>query len=107
VRRKVTELYISQVLARKKVPPASRRTDLYEKKNEAWLRVVAQLSHRSDEQIRTEIPGFLDTNVFNTADRHCGSFLDPVIDSGDIDLKTFGLEVVLNARDLARRPETI
>ncbi len=29
---------------------------------------------------------------------NCVSFLDPMIDSWDIDLKTFGMEVVLNRR---------
>jgi hypothetical protein len=29
---------------------------------------------------------------------HCSLFLDPMIDSWDIDVKTFGMEVVLNPR---------
>jgi len=41
---------------------------------------------------------FLDTDVFNISLENCVSFLDPMIDSWDIDLKTFGMEVVLNRR---------
>jgi transcriptional regulator with XRE-family HTH domain len=66
-------------------------------KNEEWLRMAAQLSHRSVEEIRAAIPGFLETDVFNISRIHCGSFLDPILDSWDINLKTFGMEVVLNS----------
>jgi len=36
---------------------------------------------------------FLDTDVFNVSAGNCISFLDPIIDSWDIDLKTFGMGV--------------
>jgi len=181
----VTESYISQLLARKKAPPAPGRTDIYEKigralglpsgelsnladlqrkeelrkkaaepprplfqecrelilrkcdsarrkelrrifekepfgelerlvaqkllevaqgvareglRSEEWLRLLAQLSHRSYEQMRVAILEFLDTDVFNVSVGNCISFLDPIVDSWDIDLKTFGMEVVLNRR---------
>ena|SRR5437867_49966 len=38
------------------------------------------------------------TDVFNVSVENCISFLDPMIDSWDIDLKTFGMGVVLNRR---------
>jgi hypothetical protein len=69
-----------------------------ELKNESWLRVVARLRGRSYEEMRTTILEFLDTDVFNISVDHCASFLDPLIDSWDIDLKTFGMEIVLNQR---------
>jgi hypothetical protein len=69
-----------------------------ELRNEEWLRAMAQLSHRSLGQIRVAILDFLDTDVFNVAVEDCVPFLDPIIDSWDIDLKTFSLEVVLNRR---------
>jgi transcriptional regulator with XRE-family HTH domain len=181
----VTESYISQLLARKKAPPAPGRTDIYEKigrvlklpsgelsnladlqrkeelrkrvaevprplfkecrslilrkcdsarqdevrrifekqpfgelerlvtqklldvaqgvareelANEEWLRLMAQLSNRSYEQVRVAILEFLDTDVFNVSVENCVSFLDPIIDSWDIDLKTFGMAVVPNRR---------
>ncbi|MGA2435080.1 MAG: XRE family transcriptional regulator [Bryobacteraceae bacterium] len=66
--------------------------------SEEWLRLMAQLSGRSYEQMRVAILEFLDTDVFSISVESCVSFLDPMVDSWDIDLKTFGLEVVLNRR---------
>jgi transcriptional regulator with XRE-family HTH domain len=181
----VTESYISQLLARKKAPPASGRTDIYEKfgrflglpsgklasladvqrteelrkkvaepprplfkecrelilrkcddagqkevrrifekepfgelerlvtqtlldiaqgvakeelQSEGWLRLMAQMSDRSYEEMRVAILEFLDTDVFHVSVENCVSFLDPMIDRWDIDLKTFGMSVVLNRR---------
>ncbi len=181
----VTESYISQLLARKKAPPAPARTDLYEKigqflklpggelarlaeaqrlqdrkkkvaapprplfqdcrdlilrkcerarrseirrifekepfgelerlvtqklldvaqglareelRNEEWLQQLAQLSGRSFEEMRVAILEFLDTDVFQISLEGCVSFLDPMMESWDIDLKTFGIEVTLNPR---------
>jgi transcriptional regulator with XRE-family HTH domain len=184
----VTESYISQLLGRKKAPPASGRTDLYDKigdflrlpkgelakladlqrreemkkkiaeppgplfeecrklilrkcvrdkrkeiqevfqkqpfgelerlvsqklldvtqgfaredlRSEEWLRQMAEFSDRSYEQMRVAILEFLDADVFSISLENCVSFLDPMIDSWDIDLKTFSLEIVLSRR-LAR-----
>jgi transcriptional regulator with XRE-family HTH domain len=181
----VTESYISQLLARKKAPPAPRRTDIYEKigqflrlptgelskladsqrlqdlkekigekpaplfkgcrqlilrkcdsgrraevqrifekeafgelerlvtqkildvaqglareelRSDEWLRRLAQHTGRSFEQMRVGILEFLDTDVFDVSLESCVSFLDPMIDSWDIDLKSFGIEIVLNDR---------
>jgi transcriptional regulator with XRE-family HTH domain len=181
----VTESYISQLLTRKKAPPATDRTDLYEKmntflklpkgqlsamvkeqrreelkktladppaplfrevreliirkcrtekrtqvrdifekqafgelerlvtqklldvtkgiardelNNESWLRSVAKSRRQSYEEMRAIILEFLDTDVFNVSIDHCSVFLDPVIDSWDIDLKSFAMEIVLNKR---------
>src|SRR4051794_37352905 len=181
----VTESYISQLLARKKVPPAPDRTDIYEKigrflklpsdelsklaslqrreelkkkvadppsplfqdfrelilrkcetrkrkqvraifekepfgelerlvtqkllevakgvakeelVSEKWLRLMARLSKRSYEQVRVQILEFLDTDIFHVSIENCVAFLDPLIESWDIDLETFGLEVILNRR---------
>jgi transcriptional regulator with XRE-family HTH domain len=180
----VTESYISQLLTRKKLPPAPARTDIYEKigsflklpvgelaklaehqriaelkKNlappaplfkdvrelilqksrpfkqkqiraifekepfgelerlvtqklldivkrvaqeeldsETWLRSVARITGRRYESMRVSILEFLDADVFDLSPEHCASFLDPLIESWDIDLSTFALEVVLNRR---------
>jgi transcriptional regulator with XRE-family HTH domain len=181
----VTESYISQLLSRKKAPPASGRTDLYDKmgdflrlpkgelskladlqrreelkkkvaepprplfkecrelilrkcardrkneieriferqpfgelerlvtqkmldvaqtvtredlRSEEWLRRMAESSNRSYEQMRVALLEFLDADVFTISDENCVSFLDPIIQSWDINLKTFGLEIVLNGR---------
>ena len=69
-----------------------------ELQSEEWLRRMAQSSARTYERIRVAILEFLDTDVFNISVENCVSFLDPIIDSWDIDLKSFGMEVVLNRR---------
>lgn len=48
--------------------------------------------------MRVAILEFLDTDIFHVSIESCVSFLDPMIDSWDIDLKTFSMEVVLNRR---------
>ena len=179
----VTESYVSQLLARKKAPPAPGRTDIYEKfektlrlpigelsrlaemqrreelrkkaagpprpllsecrelilrkcdrarqkevrrifekepfgelerlvtqklldvaqglareqlRGEDWLRRTAQSSGRSYEQMRVALLEFLDTDVLHVSAENCLSFLDPIIESWNIDLKTFAMDVALN-----------
>jgi len=188
----VTESYISQLLARKKLPPAPDRTDIYEKmakflklpsdrlskladhqrkeelkrnlgdppaplfkevrelilrkcapakekqiraifekqpfgelerfvtqklldviknvakeelNSENWLHLVARLTGRSYEQLRVTLLEFLDTDVFNLSPENCISFLDPLIESWDVDLTTFGMEIVLNRRITSGDPK--
>ena len=185
VAAKVTESYISQLLTRKKSPPAPERTDIYEKmgkllklpagklskladsqrkedlkkslgdppaplfketrelilskcrpekqgevraifekqpfgelerlvtqklldvvkgvakeelESENWLHLVGRLSGRTYEQTRVNILEFLDTDVFNVSNENCVAFLEPLIESWDIDLTTFGMEVALSRR---------
>ena len=69
-----------------------------ELESETWLQSVARLSGRSYEAMRVSILEFLDTDVFNVSSEDCVSFLDPLIESWDIDLATFGMEIVLNRR---------
>ncbi len=181
----VTESYISQLLARKKLPPAPDRTDIYEKmakflklpcdrlskladhqrreelkrnlgdppapllkevrelilrkcasakekqvraifeqqpfgelerfitqklldviknvakqelNSENWLHLMARLTGQSYKQLRVTLLEFLDTDVFNLSSENCVSFLDPLVESWDVDLTTFGMEIVLNRR---------
>jgi len=181
----VTESYISQLLTRKKAPPASHRTDIYDKmetflqlprgelakladlqrqeelqgrwtepptplfqdmralilrkcppdkqphlraiferqpfgelerlvtqklldvvKNiakeelasETWLRIMARLGDRSYEQMRVIVLEFLDADIFTVSAEHCVACLEPWLESWDIDLATFGMEIVLNRR---------
>jgi transcriptional regulator with XRE-family HTH domain len=187
----VTESYISQLLTRKKVPPAPERTDIYEKmadflklpsaelaklaelqrrealkrriadppaplfkgvrelvlrkcapntqkevaaifekqpfgelerlvtqklldvaksiakeelQSEERLRSVARLTDRSYEQLRVIVLDFLDIEIFNISVENCVAFLDPLIESWDIDLANFGMEIVLNRRVVPLQP---
>jgi transcriptional regulator with XRE-family HTH domain len=69
-----------------------------ELENEAWLRTVAELGGRSYEEMRVIALEFLDTDTFHLSNEHCVAFLEPLIDSWDIDLATFALDIVLTDR---------
>ena len=66
--------------------------------NDYWIRMVAELSRRSYEETRVIVLEFLDTDIFHLSREHCVSFLDPLIQSWDINLTTFALDIVLNPR---------
>ena len=85
-------------LVTQKLLDVIKRVAREELKNEKWLRSVAQLSGRSYKQMRVVILEFLDTDVFHVSLENCVSFLDPLIDSWDIDLSDFSMQVVLNRR---------
>jgi hypothetical protein len=48
--------------------------------------------------MRVIVLEFLDTDIYNLSVENCISFLDPLIESWDIDLASFGMDVVLNRR---------
>jgi len=85
-------------LVTQKLLDVVKRVAKEELQSENWLHLVARLSGRSYEQMRVIILDFLDTDVFNVSVENCVSFLDPLIESWDIDLTTFGMEIVLNRR---------
>jgi transcriptional regulator with XRE-family HTH domain len=69
-----------------------------ELENEYWLRMVAELGGRSYQEMRVIVLEFLDTDIFHLSRENCVAFLDPLIESWDIDLATFALDIVLNPR---------
>jgi transcriptional regulator with XRE-family HTH domain len=69
-----------------------------ELENESWLQVVAQRTDRSYKQMRVLILEFLDADVMTVSVENCVSFLDPLIESWDIDLTTFAMEIAMNQR---------
>jgi transcriptional regulator with XRE-family HTH domain len=90
-------------LVTQKLLEVAKRVAKEELACESWLRQVARLSNQSYEQMRVMVLEFLDTDIINLSVEHCDSFLDPLIESWDIDLETFGMEIVLNRR-LASEP---
>ncbi len=66
--------------------------------NDYWLRMVADLSGRSFEEMRVIVLEFLDTDIFHLSREHCISFLEPLVESWDIDLARFALDISLNPR---------
>ncbi|HUK89364.1 MAG TPA: XRE family transcriptional regulator [Blastocatellia bacterium] len=85
-------------LVTQKLLDVVKRLAKRELENKDWLHLVAGLSNRSYEEMRVAILEFLDTDVFDISIENCVSFLDPLIQSWDIDLATFGMEIVLNHR---------
>jgi hypothetical protein len=63
-----------------------------------WLRLVAKLSKRSYEQTRAQIREFLNTDVFSVSVENGVFFMEPLIESWDMDIQTLGVELVLNSQ---------
>jgi transcriptional regulator with XRE-family HTH domain len=85
-------------LVTQKLLDVTKKVAKQELNSENWLHLVARLTGRSYEQLRVTLLEFLDTDVFNLSPENCVSFLDPLIESWDVDLTTFGMEIVLNRR---------
>ena len=94
-----------ELLVTQKLLDVVKKVARQELESENWLRLVARLSHRSYEEMRVGILEFLDTDIFNVSIENCVSFLDPLIEFWDIDLATFGLEIVLNRRVAPGHPK--
>lgn len=85
-------------LITQKLLDVAKRVTQQELSDENWLRLVARLTRRSYAQMRVLALNFLETDVFNVSPENCITFLDPLIESWDIDLATFALDIVLNPR---------
>lgn len=72
--------------------------------NAEWLRLVARLSKRSQKKMRAILLEFLSTDGLSGSLENCVPYLDALLESWDIDLATFEIEIVLN-RNLA--PENL
>jgi transcriptional regulator with XRE-family HTH domain len=85
-------------LVTQKLLDVVKRVTREELDDENWLHLVARLTDRSYEQVRVIVLEFLETDIFNVSVENCVAFLDPLIESWDIDLATFAMEIVLNRR---------
>jgi transcriptional regulator with XRE-family HTH domain len=85
-------------LVTQKLLDVIKRVVKEELNSENWVHLVARLAGRSYEQMGVTLLEFLDTDAFNLSPENCVSFLDPLIESWDVDLTTFGMEIVLNRR---------
>ena len=92
-------------LVTQKLLDVVKRVAKEELQSENWLHLVARLSDRSYEEMRVAILEFLDADVFDVSIENCVSFLDPLIESWDIDLATFGVEIVLSRRVAPGHPK--
>lgn len=64
--------------------------------NENWLRLIARLNRKSYEEMRVIVLEFLDTDIFSLSIQNSIYFLEPLIKSWDIDLRTFDMSIVLS-----------
>ena len=85
-------------LVTQKLLDVVKRVTREELDDEKWLRAVARHTGRSYSQVRVIVLEFLETDLFNVSARNCITFLDPLIESWNIDFATFGMEIVLNRR---------
>lgn len=83
-------------LITQKLLDVAKRVAKEQLESEKWLPLAARLSGQGYEQMRVTILEFLDTDVFHVSAENCICFLDPLIESWDIDPETFGIEIVLN-----------
>ena len=81
-----------------KLLDVAKRVAREELEDEKWIHRVAQVGKRSYEETRVLILEFLDTDVFHVSVENCISFLEPLIESWDIEFESFGMEIVLNRR---------
>jgi transcriptional regulator with XRE-family HTH domain len=97
-------------LVTSKVLEVAKEVAREELDNEYWVRMVAQLGGRSYEEMRVIVLEFLDTDILHVSAENCVSFLDPLIESWNLDLATYGLDIALNPRvttDHVRRFEFV
>jgi transcriptional regulator with XRE-family HTH domain len=82
-------------LVTQKLLDVVKRVTKEESDDENWLGLVARLTGRSYAQMRVSVLEFLEADIFNLSVDNCVTFLDPLIESWDIDLATFGIQVFL------------
>jgi transcriptional regulator with XRE-family HTH domain len=92
-------------LVTQKLLDVVQRVTKEELSDEKWLRLLARFTGRSYRQMRVIVLDFLETDVFNVSPESCVTFLDPLIESWDIDLATFAMEIVLNRRLATGHPK--
>jgi transcriptional regulator with XRE-family HTH domain len=73
--------------------------------DESWLRAVARLSGRSYRQMRVNVLEFLEKDVFNISADDCVTFLNPLVESWNIDIATLGMEILLSRRLVPGEPK--
>lgn len=66
--------------------------------SENWMRLAARVGSRSREEMRVIVLEFLDTDIFHVSRENCVAFMDPLVESWDIDLNSFRIDITLNRR---------
>lgn len=66
--------------------------------SENWIRLAARVGSRTHEEMRVMVLEFLDTDMFHVSRESCVAFMDPLVESWDIDRDSFRLDITLNRR---------
>jgi transcriptional regulator with XRE-family HTH domain len=74
--------------------------------SESWIRLAARVGGRSHEEMRVIVLEFLDTDVFQVSNENCAAFIDPLVESWDVDLNSFRLDIMLNCSLVAEPHRT-
>jgi hypothetical protein len=69
--------------------------------SEDWIRLAASVGGRSHEEMRVIVLEFLDTDVYQVSNESCVNFLDPLVESWDVDLDSLRLDITLNGKLVA------
>ncbi len=69
-----------------------------ELESQNWIRLAAQVGNRTHEEMRAMVLDFLDADIFHVSRENCIAFMDPLVESWDIDLDTFRFDISLNRR---------
>jgi transcriptional regulator with XRE-family HTH domain len=65
---------------------------------ENWIRLAARVGSRTHEEMRVMVLEFLDTDIFHVSRENCVAFMDPLVESWDIDLDSLRVDITLNRR---------
>jgi len=66
--------------------------------SENWIRLAARVGNRTHEEMRVMVLEFLDTDIFHVSRENCVAFMDPLVESWDIDLDSLRVDITLNRR---------
>jgi hypothetical protein len=78
--------------------------------SENWIRLAARVGSRTHEDMRVLVLEFLDADIFHVSRDSCVAFVDPLVESWDVDLDSFRFDMTLNRRlvvDSQRRFEFV
>jgi len=86
---------LEQLITRKLLEVV-QRVARQELDSEDWMQLAARVGGRSHEEMRVIVLEFLDTDVLHVSNDNCIAFLDPLVQSWDIDLKSLRLDITLS-----------
>lgn len=66
--------------------------------SENWIRLAARVGSRTHEEMRVMILKFLDAEISDVSREDCVAFMDPLVESWDIDLDSFRFDITLHRR---------